>query len=198
MAFVLNREYLAPAWMPNADVLTALFLDKSTGQTKYYSISTEGDISPIANFDMSEIVNGVWSEAEASSVVNIPTWSPNGRYLITMGKEKEKDRGNSMYIWDSQGNIVYKPCLPNETETIVPPVIMHYSDGSSFIVHLTFNSFMVPEEPAFMGQAFKSYFLDPSKKIIYEIPSLNQIGSPLNTNKNEIKIFSGWVNWQIP
>lgn len=193
---ILNLQSLGPAWMPNADVLTALFLDKSTGQIKYYSISTEGDISPIADFDMSDIVNGVWSEAQASSVVNIPTWTPNGRYLITMGKEK--DRGNSMYIWDSQENIVYKPCLPNETETIIPPEIIQYSDGSSFIVKLTFNSFIVPEERAYMGRAFKSYFLDPSKKIVYEIPSFNQAEGSANENDDVLKILFGWVNWEIP
>jgi WD40 repeat protein len=193
-----NWAYLAPDWMSNTDMLTALFLDKSTGQIKYYSISTNGDISPIADFDMTDIINGTWSQAGGAEIVNHPVWSPNGRYLLTMGKAKDKDRGNFMYLWDSQENIIYKPCLPNETETVLQPEIMQYSNASSFIVKLTFMAFVDPEDNQFQAQVFKSYFLDPAQKIISEVPDLNQVGNPLITNNDEINSLFGWVNWEIP
>jgi WD40 repeat protein len=84
-----NWAYLAPDWVPNTDMLRALFLDKSTGQTQYYSISIDGNISSIADFDMTDIVNGTWLQAGGAWIVNHPAWSPNGRYLLTMGKAKD-------------------------------------------------------------------------------------------------------------
>jgi roadblock/LC7 domain-containing protein len=193
-----NWSYLAPDWMSNTGTLTALFLDKSSGQIKYYSISTDGNISPIADFDMTDIVNGAWSQAAGARIVNHPIWSPDRRYLLTFGKAKDKDIGNYAYIWDSQENIVYKPCLPNETGTVVRPRIMQYSDPSSFIVQLKLWSTLFPEDRSSDGLVSKNYILDPVNKIIYEIPDLNRIGNPFNTDGDEIAEFFGWVDWETP
>lgn len=188
---VLNLAKMDPVWMPNSNVLGALFLDKTTGQTKYYSISTERDVLQISGFDMRDLIDSVWQGVGTASVIMPPVWSPNGRYLISAGKEKNGD--NSLYIWDRQENTVYKPCLPDETSTIEPPAIMRYLDGPSFIVRLPFYAPIFP-----VGRTFKNYLLDPSQKIIYEIPDISQVGNSPNTSEDGLKILLGWVNWEIP
>jgi hypothetical protein len=201
-AFLLNIQVADPDWLKNIDTLAALFLDTTTGQTRYYSISPSGEIARITDFDVRELIDGVWSQPESTFSLMSPEWSPNGRYLITVGTDKGAKsyypgQANSLYIWDRQENIVYKPCLPNEIKTIIPPHIRQYVGDTSFIISLTFDSFAVPDDFAIMGRTSKIYYLDLDKKIIYEIPG-HLTESSANTNDNTLKGFLGWVNWKIP
>lgn len=195
-ANLINSPDTVLGWQPNTNNLTALYSYMDTDTQNYFSISLDGKISPLTNFDglifLGNITNPIPSEW--SGWAESPNWSPNGRYLIFKGLQKEDKPsfgyGTFMYIWDNQEKIGYKPCLPDEREETSPTRTQWSFDGSYAIMNLTFGG---------AGQyAYgKSYLLDLGNKIIYEMPDDSQKGFE-SAYRDGYNALLGWVNWESP
>jgi len=167
---------LGPHWMPNSEIITAEFIDQNTHLSNYYYISLNGKISSVNDLEY-------FSGSGISLYAPPLDWSLNGRYLVSSNY--------STFIWDNQTKISYKPCLPNETDSIVQNMPIWSFDGSYFIVALTFLS-------SKGENIYKKYILDLANKTIYEMPeSVNQ-GEFSTLYKDGRNDFLGWVNWEIP
>jgi hypothetical protein len=153
----------------------------------YYSVSIDGTITPITNFDGVDLGNttqmSIWAEP--------PNWSPNGRFLISAGSEQgDNTPGYTLYVWDNQEKIGYKPCLPKERQIVLPHLTYWPFDGSYVIVTLTFSQ---------AGKYFpKDYILDLNHKIIYELPSNHYKGEFTGLPSGGNNSFLGWVSWELP
>jgi hypothetical protein len=191
-----NMAWTVPAWRPDSSALTNIYF--SENESNYYSISLDGKVSQLTSFD------GAWlyttqSNLSWSGYREFPNWSPDGRYLVLSGTlkgEKDHGMGSSLYIWDNQEKVVYKPCLLEEDKRFLDPYFPHWSfDSSHFIVTLTFASEMSAPQP---GKTPKSYILDLARKTIYELPNDNHMGEFISWEKKDFNEFLGWVNWEIP
>ncbi len=191
-----NGAWVAPAWQPNSKSLTNIYLDENG--SNYYSISLDGKVSPITNFHQTSVYN-TQSDAWWSGYAEFTNWSPNGRYLVFSGSQKDEPfqaMGSSLYVWDNQEKMVYKPCLPNEMDRFQRQYFTNWSfDGNQFIVTLAFAS---PADIASSGKTLKSYIINPADKTIYELPDDNNRGEFSTIHSEGLNQLLGWVNWEIP
>jgi WD40 repeat protein len=168
-----------PAWQPDSSALTTICADK-TGYRSYYSISLDGKVSSLSNFGGAKLfgptISQIWWKFD---LAEFPDWSPNGRYLASTGYSKEEPQYGlpSLYIWDAQGKMLYKPCLPNEENRIYSQYSINWSfDGVHALTSLIFMQSPTPVEvsPGVYSPDYvsKSYILDLANKAIYEIPDL--------------------------
>lgn len=185
---LVNSSGSVLGWQ-NANTLTGLYWNREDAHqiNNYYSLSVNGIISQLTNFDRVDLGNytqmSIWAEP--------PNWSPNGRYLISAGKQQgENEPGYSLYIWDNQEKAGYKPCLPNEKKISLPHLTSWSFDGSYVIVNLTFGA---PSE-----YTSKSYLLDFTNEIVYEMPDDNNSRGFPNMYRNGFNVNLGWVNWETP
>jgi hypothetical protein len=103
-----------------------------------------------------------------------------------------------MFVWDNQGKVGYKPCLPNEEKRIFPHNIYWSFDGSYFMVTLTFAQLTPSVGVASPGYISKNYILDLENKIIYALPDENISNGFVNFYKGGGNGFLGWVRWDTP
>lgn len=188
-----------PGWRPNTNDLTALYFISNTDNTNYYSISLDGKVSLLTNFDeifssLSSVSMAVWAPS--------PNWSPNGRYLISKGQTKDDyialGHGTYLYIWDSQDNVGYKPCLPDERKNILPTPLIWSFDESYVVVSLVFAPSPTPTNVPSPGYVEERYFLDLINKVIYEFPDKDSRGEFFTRYGSGENVFLGWVDWAIP
>ena len=171
-----NIYGFGPHWMPNSEIITAEFIDQSTHLSNYYYISLNGKITPVNDLE--------YSPGSGISLYAPPLdWSPNGRYLVLSNY--------STFIWDNQTKIYYKPCLPNEKDTIFQNMPIWSFDSAYFMVTLTFLS---PKGE----NVYKKYILDLANKTIFEMPENVNQGEFSTLYKGGRNDFLGWVNWEIP
>lgn len=191
-----NKAWTVPVWQPNAKSLTNIYLDENG--SNYYSISLDGKVSPITNFQGVSVYT-TQSDAWWSGYAEFANWSPNGRYLVFSGSQKGEPyqvMGSSLYIWDNQEKAVYKPCLPNETGRFQRQYFTNWSfDGNQFIVTLAFAS---QADAASSGKTPKSYIINLADKTIYELPDDNNRGEFSTIYSDGLNQLWGWLNWEIP
>lgn len=179
-----------PHWMPNADVITAQFHDENTDLSNYYFISLDGKVTAVTNLpdDVDLTSSMLWNPSQ--------NWSPNKRYLVSA------DINLSEYIWDNQTETLYKPCLPNETQSMVQPQPLWSFDGNYFISTLVFPSSAPPtvtsSEAIVQQQIVKKYILDLANRVIYKLPEDVNNGEFTSLYKGGKNDFLGWVNWETP
>jgi len=200
-ANLVNSAWSVPGWQADSSALTALYLNLNTDQVNYYSISLDGDVSPLTNFNGVSLYNTTQPNPSWwSGYAEPPNWSPDGRYLVSSGVQNGDNLldGTFMFVWDNHEKTGYKPCLPNERQRIFPHLIAWSYDGFYFMVTLTFMPSPSSTDIVLPGYISKSYILDLANKVIYEIPDENNRGEFATLYKGGVNEFLGWVNWEIP
>ncbi len=191
-----NYSDTIPAWLPDSSALITQYFNGTSDN--YYSISLDGKVSPITNFENISLLPTFSWTSSWSYHATFPNQSPNGRYLVSSGLQSY---GNpAIYIWDNKEKEGYLPCLPDEGRSASAPYFTNWSygtDGSYFLMYLSFAT-PTPINPddSFPMQFFKGYILDLDHRIIYEMPEESNINKLTNTGGNNE--FLGWVNWEIP
>jgi hypothetical protein len=192
-----------PGWRPDSSALTAIYHD-STGYFDYYSISLDGTVSRMNSFSgaylSSATISNKWQWYDLDGFAN---WSPSGRYLVSNGDPKGGIKGQpTLFIWDDQEQMLYKPCLPNEEQRIFFQEDLRWSfDGSHLLAGIVFLRTTTPVEvsPGNLGtDYFKQYYiLDLDNRIVYELPDITDqdVFAQYKAGDN---LFLGWVNWEIP
>jgi hypothetical protein len=192
-----NDSYTIPAWRPDSRSLTNMYYNENG--KNYYSISLDGEVSPITSFGIDFFESTFSSNSWWSVYAVFPNWSPNGRYLVSSGFQ---DHGSSsMNIWDDKEKVGYKPCLPDEEHSTTDVYHTYWSfvDSSHFMVHLSFAppTPTTPDAPQ-PWKIFKTYILDLDNKIIYELPEESKRGEFSTLYQEGNNLLLGWVNWEIP
>lgn len=172
-----------PHWLPDENKISAVLYNKITGSRNYYLISIDGEISTVYEMPLQLDISSYYLKNP------LLDWSWNKRYLVSGRYD------NLIYIWDNQVGTLYRPCLPNETDSIERIEQVWSPDSNYLIVTLRFlplgTQYVV--EPSsgrvYDERIYKKYILDLVNKIIYEVP--------LDIYDNDYRhyYFMGWANW---
>ena len=179
-----------PIWKPDTNELTYSFITGSENYGNYYSISLDGKLTQLTQFQQTQMMG-----LSMGRLAN-PAWSPNGRYLVF--KAAQGTTGPiRLYIWDDQKKVAYMPCLPDEDQVDVGYLGYWSFDGSHFLITLGYPNISNPEQ----GPLFTRYntiILDVADKIIFELPDIDHRGEYTSLYGNGQNEFLGWVNWSLP
>jgi hypothetical protein len=182
-----NASGTMPNWVPNMNLIVGQYVDKNTKVSEYYYASLDGNLIPITNLGNEISLYNITNKDHSTNL------SPNSQYLVAAGNQKnDTSPGNSIFIWDMENNIGYKPCLPNEENVIVPIYPIWSPNGNYFIANLSFKD---ESTSAVSSYILKSYILDLNNKIIYEM--FDNLENPNNIETGGNKLLA-WLNWSIP
>ncbi len=179
-----------PVWHPKADRLTyILWSDWYNSYGNYYSISLDGTVSPMTWF------NRATPRHLGLSWMPLPPWSPNGRYMAFPVFQPGQP---SLYIWDDQEKIAYRPCLPDENQTDGDYQVYWSFDSNHLLLRLVYpdpNSLATPTN-LLPTVHTADVILDMTTKTVLLLPPENDRGEYSNYKGGAMPL--GWVNWQTP
>ena len=180
-----------PAWKPNTDTLTyILWSDWYNGFGNYFSVSLDGAVTQLTKFDQTTLIN------PGRGGLLLPSWSPDGRFMAFRIVQPGQ---SSLYIWDDQEKMAYKPCLPEENKAYSDYDVYWYFDSNHLFLRLAYPNPQPPGTPTDLLPAtghIMDLILDMTTKTILELPDENNRGG--YTSHNGPKVPLGWINWEIP
>lgn len=171
-----------PTWKPDGSSLIYIYTDEKTGSENYYSISLDGKIVPLTQFEKTPLLGF------GHGWLTSPIWSPNGRYMVFQVRP-EPAQPYYFYIWDNQEKAVFRPCLPDEENDIGYSVVWSF-DNAYIEMSIAENL------PAYRPIA--DVILDLNNKNIFELPDEKNRGEFTSLYGNGTNSILGWVNWKIP
>ncbi len=179
-----------PAWKPSADILTyVLWSDWHNGDGNYYSVSLDGAVTQLTQFNQATPRN-----LDRGGLPR-PSWSPNGRYMAFRLVQSGR---SALYIWDDQEKVAYKPCLPDENEASDDYSVSWSFDSNHLLLRLAYGNPISTGTPtdALLIVRSTDVILGMSTKTILELPDENKRGE--YSSYDGTKQPLGWVNWEIP
>jgi Tol biopolymer transport system component len=183
-------------WVPDSSGLVYSWRKEGEGEN-LYNISLDGKVTKFTQFENAELTGILINR------LLLPSWSPNGRYLIFGVKLPGQDihkREYYLFIWDNKEKIVYKPCLPNEANMLDSFDAIWSFDGNHLIMGLPYQlGDSMPDMESFpFNIGGTTVIMDLTDKTIYELPDKKNRGEFTTYYGDKVVGFAGWVNWEIP
>lgn len=179
-----------PVWKPDSSTLTYSFITDQENFGNYFSISIDGDLTKLTQFEKTEMMG------LNMGVLANPSWSPDGRYLM-FKVAQGSDGPIRLFIWDDQKKTAFMPCLPDEAQIDVGYIGDWSFDGSYFFITLGYPNKNPPDGgPLYVR--YNTVILDMGNKTIFELPDQDHRGEYTSLYGGSQNEFIGWVNWAIP